>query len=340
MNTFCILRFRKKLLSWSRSKVRTMRKSGLFTIRGSALLTLLASVVSFQAPARLRAQSANGNPARFCASSALAESTKVDQYIFRTYQSADGACLEVLHAGKIIFRSTGEGVMQYTLGQAAGDDFPAVPNATDLTGRGHPDMIVSSFTGGAHCCFAHLVFELEPDFKLLATLEDAHDDQAHFARLGADKRYYYFTADWTFAYWPSCFACSPSAEVILRFVDDGHGGGGFHLALDKMQTPAPTPAEWSKELRAAQTSARDGDITSIGTTLWGPVLNWLYDGHSDLAWKLIEEAGPKAQQKPLPTLADFCSLLRQSAYWPDLSPSLRDTPPACATALNQATKHP
>jgi hypothetical protein len=296
----------------------------------AALVCLVArSLASAQAPA--------SNPSKPCAAAGLVDSARVDQYVFRTYESEDGTCLEVLRAGKVVFRRAGDGVERYTLGQPgdAENDIPAIPNGADVTGRGRPDMVVSSWSGGAHCCFAHMVFELEPAFQLLATLNDADDDQAHFARLGADKHYYYFTADWTFGYWPSCFACSPSAPVILRFVDDGHGGGGFHLALDKMQKQPPTPAEWSKELHAAQLSASQGNITSIGVTLWSPVLNWLYDGHSDLAWKFVDEAGPKAQQKPLPALADFCRLLKQSAYWPDLAPWLRDAPPACLNPAPQ-----
>jgi hypothetical protein len=298
-------------------------------------LSALAALFCLAIPAISEAQTATGNPAKPCAPAALANSARVDQYLFRAYESDDNACLEVLHAGKVVFRREGEEA-QYTLGQAGdpGENIPTIANGTDVTGRGVPDMIVTSWSGGAHCCFTHMVFELEPTFRLLATLNDADDDLAHFDRLGADKHYFYFTADWTFAYWPDCFACSPSSAVILRYTDDDHGGG-FHLALDKMHTGEPTAAEWDKELRAAQKSARESNINTIGTTLWGPVLNWLYDGHADLAWKFVEEAGPKAQQKPLPTLADFCHLLRQSAYWRDLAPTLRDAPPACTPAAPQ-----
>ena len=87
-------------------------------------------------------------------------------------------------------------------------------------------MIVSLFTGGAHCCTIHFIFELAPQFKLLATLNDSNDDLAHFERL-ADGHYYYITADWTFGYWPTCFACSPSALVTLRWTDDAKGGDSF-----------------------------------------------------------------------------------------------------------------
>jgi hypothetical protein len=306
-------------------------RSKQFVFRREGLSLILAAVFCLAAPAPAAAQAANSQ-AKFCTAAQLADSARVGQYLFRAYGSDDGACLQVSQNGKVLLRRAHDGAQQYTLGQPGdpNENIPEIPNGADVTGRGQPDVIVSSFTGGAHCCTVHLVFELEPSFKLLATLEDAHDDLAHFARIGTDRHYYYFTADWTFAYWPSCFACSPSAVVILRFV----------LALDKMQAPAPTPAAWQREIRAARTAATAGRLDDIGAALWGPVLSLIYDGHSDLAWKLVEEAGAKAQQKPLPTLADFCHLLRTSAYWPDLAPSLRDTPPACASALSQAPKQP
>jgi hypothetical protein len=278
----------------------------------------------------LLAQTAAENPATACASKNRSDSAKVDQFTFVTYSSDAGTCLQVISAGKVVFRRTVDGRQSFTLGQPASTDgnYFAVPNRADVTGRGHPDMIVSLFTGGAHCCMSHYVFELEPAFKLLATLEDADDDLAHFERDAKDRRYYYQTADWTFAYWPTCFACSPSEVVLLRWTDDVNGGA-FHLALDKMQKPAPTSVEWNKSLAAARKVVSQGDDSSIGRTLWQTVLDLIYTGHSDLAWKFVDDAGPKAQQKPFPSLNDFCSLLKQSMYWPDLGPSLQNPPPFC-----------
>jgi len=199
-----------------------------------------------------------------------------------------------------------------------------------VTGRGQPDLIVSSFTGGAHCCTTHWVFELGPELKLLATLNDTNDDEAHFEQL-KDGRYYYITADWTFAYWPTCFACSPSEVVKLRWTSDANGGG-FHLATDRMHRAAPTQAEWNKELAAAQKAVNDGAVDDVGRALWGVVLDLIYTGNSDQAWKFVNALGPKAQQKPFPALADFCALLKQSPYWPDLQPTLKDVPTECANA--------
>ena len=300
-------------------------------------ISIALACLALAAPAI--AQNAAENPAVACATKSRIGAVKVGQLTFVNYSSDDGSCLQVISGGKVVFRRAVDRFESFTLGQPANpnENLPAIANGTDVTGRGHPDMIVSLFTGGAHCCMSHFVFELEPAFRLLATLNDADDDLAHFERDAKDGGYNYITADWTFAYWPTCFACSPSEVVTLRWAGDAKGGG-FHLALDKMQKPAPSTAAWNKDLAAVRNAVSQGDANSMGTTLWQTVLDLIYTGHSDLAWKFVDAVGPKAQQEPFPALADFCALLKQSPYWPDLAPTLKDAPPACANAGPAANK--
>jgi len=293
---------------------------------------LAAGIVLAIAPVPLVAQGPAENPATACTFKNKVDAATVGQDQFAAYKSGDGACLQVTNGNKVLYSNAVDSFESYTLGQPgdAQSNIPAIVNGTDVTGRGNPDMIVSLYTGGAHCCTKHFVFELAPQFQLLATLNDADDEGAHFEKL-ADGHYYYMTADMTFDYWPTCFACSPSANVTLRWADDAKGGG-FHLAIDKMQTPAPSMADWNKQLAAAQKAVSAGDADSIGTTMWQTVLNLIYTSHSDLAWQFVDALGPKAQQSPFPSLAAFCSLLKTSPYWADLQPTLKDTPVACANA--------
>jgi hypothetical protein len=209
------------------------------------------------------------------------------------------------------------------------DGIPAIPNGTDITGRGRPDIIVRFYTGGAHCCTLHFLFELQPQFRLVATLDSDDDGIAHFGKLNGDSTYYYFSTDWTFAYWPQSFAGSPSASVILRFQNDPQGGS-YRLALDKMRKPAPRKADWNKSLAEARDKFSDNvwDFTT-GGTLWNTVLNLLYDGHADLAWRFLDEAWPRKMKGKQRWLNDFCSRLKTSPYWPDLAPTLRNAPAAC-----------
>lgn len=280
----------------------------------------------------LFAQGPAENPATACTSKNQVDAATVGQYRFTAYKSDDGACLQVTSDSKVVYNHSVDSFETYTLGQPADaqDNIPAVANGTDVTGRREPDMIASLYTGGAHCCWIHYVFELEPEFKLLATVNDADYGGAHFEKF-ADGHFYYITGDQTFDYWPTCFACSPSEMVTLRWVGDAKGGG-FHLALDQMQRPAPSTEEWNKELADAQKAVNAADADTIGTTMWQTVLHLIYTGHSELAWKFIDALGPKAQQNPLPSLADFCSVFKTSLYWTDLQPTLKDIPVACTNA--------
>lgn len=279
------------------------------------------------------------NPAQVCSPIYLKESVSVEGFQFRSYRNEESgeACLQIIQAGKALFQRTNDNDGYFDLGQKASGDgtVRAIANGTDITGRGHPDMIVSQWTGGAHCCRLDYVFELSPKFKLLATLDARDSDGAHFADLDDNGRYYYLAADWTFAYWWESFAGSPVHPIVLRFIDDNRGGG-YHLALEKMARPAPSAAEWadalsrvSHELQLNETNMAN-DLPNV---LWQEVLDLIYSGHADLAWKFLREVGPKAQQGNYPDLGVFCSTLKTSPYWLDLRETMQDAPTSCMKAL-------
>jgi len=130
------------------------------------------------------------NPATACTSKNHVDAATVGKYQFTAYKSGDGACIQATSGGKVVYSQSVDSYETFTLGQPADAQYniPAIANGTDVTGRGRPNMIASLYTGGAHCCTIHYVFELEPQFKLLATLNDADDDLAHF-RAAFARRY-------------------------------------------------------------------------------------------------------------------------------------------------------
>jgi hypothetical protein len=311
-------------------------RGGITFVRRFAVRTASLELGLVFASIALWAQFPPNDPKTACSREHQASIVSLDQFLFRTYRNGQtgDACLQVSQNGRIIFTGTMDNGGRYVLGQSANPQFgiPAIKNGTDVTGRGHPDMIVSSYTGGAHCCMFHYVFELEPAFRLLATLNDADDDLSHFSHLGDDGQYYFVTADWTFAYWPGSFASSPNHSVVLRYLRNDDAGS-YHIAWDKMRRPAPTSQEWDKylaEVRRALTD--DGLPGDRAAAIWDKVLDLIYTGHSELAWKFLDDAGPKAQEPPFPNLADFCSILKRSIYWHDLRETLKDVPATCVDA--------
>lgn len=251
-------------------------------------------------------------------------------YVFRTYEATDPddpGCMRIYRGGKVVYRLSNETEMRYYIGQPGdvGFKIPRIPNGADLTGRQRPDMIVTSSSGGAHCCSTHYIFELQPKLLLLAKIADGDTDLAHFEKRDREGGYYYVTSD-IWSYWPASFASSVSHQVVLRW-----NGDKFQLDLDKMRSPAPTRKQWNAALKDVDDALKDGGETrdDLGVTLWDTTLDLIYTGHSDLAWRFVREANPDAFKGSNPTFGEFCSELKHSVYWSDLEPTLKDVPEEC-----------
>jgi hypothetical protein len=282
---------------------------------------------------------ASTGDAKPCTQVRLTGSATARGYVFRTYEATDPddpGCVRIYRDGKVVYRLANETGIRYGIGQPGDARFkmPYVPNGADLTGNGRPDVLVTSSSGGAHCCSTHYIFELEPKLLLLATIEDGDSDLAHFEKLDQHRGYYYVTSH-IWSYWPASFAASVSHKVVLRW-----NGEKFQLDLKRMRSAAPTPLQWNAALKDVDDALTDGGATpdDLGMTLWDTTLDLIYTGHSDLAWKFVREANPDALKEPNPSLEEFCSELKASTYWPDLEPTLKDVPEECVRAKSKAQK--
>jgi hypothetical protein len=276
----------------------------------------------------------------------LKEASIVGGWDFHAYKDGDTgkACLEIRrgsHDGLVVYRKTVASFGEFRLGQKDDPvhDIPRIEDGTDLTGRGRPDMIVTTWSGGPHCCFYHVIFELKPELKVVARIDDGDGDLAHFEDLDGNGHYYYKGNDWTFAYWDASLEDSAAPAVVLRFVDDDQGGR-YHIAMDKMRTPEPTPEQWEKAVQDVGKAFVDGSNFGDGTgsKLWSNMVNMIYTGHSNLAWKLLDETWltPNQSLAQAPNkdkfLSGFCSQLKTSQYWGDMEKTLEDVPSACTVA--------
>ncbi|MDY7041722.1 MAG: hypothetical protein SVX38_12745, partial [Chloroflexota bacterium] len=70
---------------------------------------------------------------------------------------------------------------------------------TDITGEGHPDVVVSVFSGGAHCCFSTVVYDLGP--ALMKVMETPLSNcDGYFQDLNGDGALEFITCDDSFVY--------------------------------------------------------------------------------------------------------------------------------------------
>ncbi|HEY3246864.1 MAG TPA: hypothetical protein VGK88_01055 [bacterium] len=94
----------------------------------------------------------------------------------------------------------------------------------DLSGDGRPELIIQTYTGGAHCCFEIFVYQLQPVFRRLLRFQAGNAGGFEVHHLNG--RIVLELGDDSFAYFSDlCYACSPSRLPMAacyrdaRFVD-------------------------------------------------------------------------------------------------------------------------
>lgn len=220
---------------------------------------------------------------------------------------------EILRDGIRIYKQTGWdfSIGDWTYDPVKSQENGAIAMGRDITGDGKPDLVISEWTGGMHCCYPSHIFEIGEEFRKIASL-DAQHGEVHFANLDGKPGLEATLPDWTFAYWKTSFAESPAPEVILRFQ-----GGKYRMAGDLMKKPPPDSAVLERKVRKVLGDERWKE-REVASSLWGVMLDLIYSGNAEVAWKFFDRAWPPEIKGKEQFLADFRSQLSQSPYWPEI----------------------
>ncbi len=245
-------------------------------------------------------------------------SVNVNDYLCEIKESADGKqrCLTFSRNGKKIRSDCSEiGFFSILMSPPAG---------TDINGDGIPDIIVEYYSGGAHCCFQYSVFSLGDRMKLVAVLNGEHS-VLEFKDLDGDGKHEVIGRDWTFAYWYASFAGSPAPEIILHW-----NNGKYRLSEDLMKKTydlndvRKTAEEFRRD---ALPESESNQSLHWEARWWAAMLELIYSGNGDIAWKFFDWFWPVPDEKSLKEkwltdkkkfLAEFKKQLRMSPYWIDL----------------------
>lgn len=235
----------------------------------------------------------------------LKEEQKFKDYTVRIYLDSDkcNGCFEVLKSGKQVFFKEGQ---FFAIGDVTPSSGRTVTNlikmGQSITNEKKPNLLVTEWTSGNHCCNTFYVFEISEKFKLIANIEAAYFEISEFRDLRGDGNLELVTADFTFSYWNVGCSDSHSPTIILRYQN-----GRYLPDLEKMKKPAPTEPKLEEMAKAFKARFEDPFIKKYYKVsrkeaealyfpapfeMWQKMLDLIYSGNMDSAWKLCELSWP------------------------------------------------
>ena len=173
---------------------------------------------------------------------------KLGDYLLLIERTAGGGPFEqdlltVRRAGRLLHAEVAAHIDFITSGEGGG----ATPALVAVTGPAK-DLVVQSFSGGAHCCFSIEILTLGTSFAASPVL-DTRDAGAALIKLRDSGLQALKSSDESYNYRFTSFVDSPHPEIIIRYDADN----GFTLALDMMRR-----AKMGREaLQAAARKIRD-----------------------------------------------------------------------------------
>jgi len=195
-----------------------------------------------------------------------------------------------------------------------GNDFDGLKNKDpysghDLDGSGFPNLVISNWTGGAHCCHFLYIFELGKAIKEIARV-DAHSSSIRLADLDHDAlpeiEFWDGAIDYSFA----SFAGSPGGRVVLKLQN-----GQYEVAPQLMKMPAPSTTQIMHIKNKIKTAFKTENSSDLPYDFLSSMMDLSYSGHLDLAMKIATEVWPLKKPGLAQFKKDFAEALNDSFYW-------------------------
>jgi len=253
---------------------------------------------------------------------ASAQDEALEKALFQDYEvrieknpdTQSAGILKIFKSGTLAYEEEGNA---YTL---TGDgDFPKAGD--DITGDQVPDLAISHFSGGAHCCYDLLIFSLGEQLILIQRIEGAHAPVT-FKDVNADAIPELIVADSSFAYWHASFASSPVPEVILSFKDGNYVPDPELMKKPLEEIALPVPNDEIHQAECAAGNAWIQDDYCLTSEVWGHMLELIYAGHPGEAWVYLDSVWGSDEAGKTAFLKEFKQQLRKSSY-PVLPPEER-----------------
>lgn len=93
---------------------------------------------------------------------------------------------------------------------------PELLSHSSFTDIASPEILITDFSGGAHCCFAQTLIRLKDGIEKIE-LPSAKHDTGQFLDIDHKSPMEFLVSDGSYAYWPDDFATSPFPDTIYQY---------------------------------------------------------------------------------------------------------------------------
>jgi hypothetical protein len=227
------------------------------------------------------------------------------------------AGFEILKGSQRVYEQTGYSfAIGYALDQDQPPDSVKPQVGDDFTGEGMPELLISEWSGGAHCCYSFHLFRLADRFSRIQDIPLLDADESAFVRRPDVKGLVLASVDFSaFAYFPRGFADSPAGRLFLSFQD-----GKFKPDARLMKSNPSTDAEVAKCAGLFKPSRAWKEETNAGQPMgmWYYATDLIYTGNAERAWKFLDAAWGGSNPDKKKYLDDYRQRFKKSIYYPDL----------------------
>lgn len=110
----------------------------------------------------------------------------VNGYVVRTIRTDILGCLEVRKNGVVVYQESEDAGYYIGKNIEGTHGIPAIKLGTNVMGGQTPQVLIGSWSGGAHCCYSFRILELGKEFRVAAKLKADDSGGAHFEDVHKD----------------------------------------------------------------------------------------------------------------------------------------------------------
>jgi len=174
-----------------------------------------------------------------------------------------------------------------------------------------PNLILRSYSGGAHCCYTLHVITFVPALRVQSIPIMDSENIRVYGPQGDVPRLQFW--DSNFGYWGTSFASSPAAQVTLAW---NARSGRYEADIDAMHQSAPADSTLNTQAQALSKVPTENPANPWPpVALWARMLDLVYSGNSTAARTLVDRAWQPGWGSKAHFLGCFSQQLNQGWVW-------------------------